>query len=193
MGGRRILVLNGHPDPDPARFAAALAGAYVRGASAAGRQIRRIDVGKLAPPPVRTRAEFEGGQPPEEILQAQEAIAWADHLVIIFPLWLGTMPAALKAFFEQTFRYGFAISRPGEPVRRLLKGRTARIIVTMGMPRPIFRWVFGAHGLKCLERGILWMAGVSPARSLILGGVEQSAERRADWLDQVEALGEAGA
>lgn len=192
MSAKRILVINGHPDPGPERFAAALAAAYVKGASSAGRQIRRLDIGGDHTPLIRSRSEFEDGKLPPAIREAQEAIAWADHIVVIFPLWLGGAPAALKAFFEQTFRYGFALNRPGEPAAQLLKGKSARVIVTMGMPAPVFNWVFGAYGLKALERGILWMVGISPIRRLVLGGVEQSAERRAAWLKKVEALGVAG-
>lgn len=186
---RNILVINGHPDPSPERFAAALAGAYVRGASKAGHQIRRLDVGAMAFPLVRTLAEFGSEAPPAAIAEAQAAIRWADHLVIIFPLWLGSTPAVLKGFLEQVFRYGFGLSRAGESMAGLLKGRSARVVVTMGMPGPVFRWVFQAAGLKVLERGLLRICGVSPVRRLILGEVEGSAKRRKKWLARMALLG----
>jgi len=189
---RKILVINGHPDPSEARFAAALAGAYVLGASEAGHQVRRIDAGAQDIPLIRSADAFTASEPPAAILDAQKAITWADHIVIIFPLWLGSVPAVLKGFLEQTFRYGFAISRPGEPMRRLLKGRSARVIVTMGMPAPIFRWVFDAAGLRSLVRGLLWISGVSPVRRTIIGEVEGSAARRADWLRRMTRLGAQG-
>jgi putative NADPH-quinone reductase len=64
-------------------------------------------------------------------------------------LWLGTLPALLKGFFEQVFWPGFAISRdPRHPWLRMLKGRSARIILTMGMPGLLYRWYFLAHSLK---------------------------------------------
>jgi putative NADPH-quinone reductase len=53
-------------------------------------------------------------------------VAWADHLVIIYPLWLGSMPGMLKSFFEQLLRPGFAFAPAagrGMP-RKLLKGRS---------------------------------------------------------------------
>jgi putative NADPH-quinone reductase len=186
---RRILVINGHPDPGPERFAAALAGAYIKGASLAGHQIRRLDVGALDFPLIRSAAQFIDREPPSCIREAQEAVLWADHLVIIFPLWLGSPPAVLKAFLEQVFRYGFAVSPPGQPMKGLLKGRSARVIVTMGMPAPAFRWAFDAAGLKSLVRGVLWLSGVSPIRSTVLGGVEAEPARRARWLRDVQDLG----
>lgn len=190
---RRILVINGHPDPSSARFAAALAGAYVRGANAAGHQIRRLDVGALDFPLIRSQADFTDVEPPPAIREAQDAIAWADHLVIIFPLWLGGAPAVLKGFLEQVFRYGFALSPPGQAMKGLLAGRSARLVVTMGMPAIIFRGLFGAFGVRSLERGLLWISGVSPIRRSVVGGVEGSARRRAKWLAHMHELGQAGA
>lgn len=184
----KILVINGHPDPRPERLAAALAGAYVRGASAAGHQIRRLDVGAVDFPLIRSQDAFLEAAPPA-ILEAQEAIVWADHLVIIFPLWLGGAPAVLKGFLEQVFRYGFAVSPPGQTMRGLLKGRSARLVVTMGMPALIFRGLFGAFGARSLERGLLWISGVSPIRRSVLGGVEGPAGRREKWLRDIYALG----
>jgi putative NADPH-quinone reductase len=189
--GRRVLVINGHPDPSSERFAAALSSAYVRGASLAGHQIRRLDIGALAIPIIRRQAEFADAAPPPQVREAQEAIAWAEHIVIVFPLWLGAVPAALKAFLEQVFRYGFAVTRPGEPMRGLLKGRSARIVITMGMPAPVFWRVFGAHGLRCLEQGLLKLAGISPIRHTVLGAVEGPAARRAHWLEDMARLGAA--
>jgi putative NADPH-quinone reductase len=190
--GRRILLLNGHPDPAETRFAAAIACAYVRGASQAGHQLRRIDVGALDFPMIRSASDFIEGDLPAAIRDAQRAVAWADHLVMIYPLWLGGPPAVLKGFFEQVFRYGFALSRPGESLKPLLRGRSARLIVTMGMPAPVFRWVFDAAGLRSLARGLLWISGVSPVRQTVIGGVEASAAHRAAILRRVERMGARG-
>src|SRR3546814_9849412 len=60
--------------------------------------------------------------------------SWADHLVILYPLWLGDVPALLKGFLEQILRPGFAIDEGSTGMSaKLLTGRSARIIVTMGM------------------------------------------------------------
>jgi len=189
---RNILVINGHPDPSGARLCAALAGAYVRGANAVGHQIRRIDVGGLDFPLIRTSADFVGGELPPAIREAQEAVRWADHLVIIHPIWLGAAPALLKGFFEQVFRYGFALSAPGGPIKGLLTGKSARVVVTMGMPGPVFRWVFGAYGLRSLVRGVLWISGVKPIARTIIGNVEAPGVA-ARWILEMEQLGREGA
>jgi putative NADPH-quinone reductase len=85
-----------------------------------------LRVGSLEFPMLRTNTEFVSGEVPEAIRAVQKSIAWADHLVFLYPLWLGTMPAVLKAFVEQTFRPGFAFVERGtdRSPQRLLTGRS---------------------------------------------------------------------
>src|SRR5262245_42841392 len=109
---------------------------------------------------------------------------------IIYPLWLGTMPALLKAFFEQTFRPGFAFKTGERGWGSLLQGRSARIVVTMGMPAFIYRWYFGAHGLKSLERSILRFVGIRPIRETLIGMIANADEgKRKAYLEKLRALG----
>jgi putative NADPH-quinone reductase len=193
---KRIVIIQGHPDPAPERYCRALASAYERGARAAGHEVRRIDVATLDFELLRSAADWESGTPASVILMAQDDIAWAEHIVILYPLWLGAMPALLKGFLEQVLRPGFAVpdlrSGKGWP-KGLLTGRTARIVVTMGMPAFFYRWYFGAHSLKSLERNILKFVGVKPIRETLIGMVaaKESAGRE-KWLKTLEALGREG-
>jgi putative NADPH-quinone reductase len=190
---RRIAIIQGHPDPAGDRLCHALADAYAAGAEAAALEVRRIEVAKLEFPLLRTQADFEKGSPPASIAAAQEAIRWAEHLVIIYPLWLGMMPALLKAFLEQVLRPGFAHRTNDHGWQALLKGRSARIVVTMGMPALVYRWYFGAHGLKSLERSILAFVGIRPIRETLIGMVGSANERRRKaWLEKLRALGARG-
>jgi putative NADPH-quinone reductase len=167
-----ILILNGHPDPASKGLCHAIADAYAEGAREAGHTVTRLDVARLDFGFLRTQAAFEHDPPPADIARAQEAVKAATHLVVVFPLWMGDMPALLKAFFEQTLRPGFAYDhRPkGFPVMHL-KGRSARVIVTMGMPAVVYRWYFRAHGLKSLKRNILRFVGFAPVRDTIVGNL----------------------
>jgi putative NADPH-quinone reductase len=191
---RRIVLIQGHPTPGGGHFGHALADAYARGAAAAGHELRRISVAELDFPLLRSKQEWDHGPVPPTLVPAQQAIAWADHLVLLYPLWLGTLPASFKGFLEQVLRPGFAIdSRQGRFAKRLA-GRSARVVVTMGMPAFIFRWYFGAHGLKSLERNILKFCGIAPIRETLIGGVEAIGDvRRRRWIARLEALGRAGA
>lgn len=176
---RKITIIDGHPDPDRRRLCHGLANCYAEAAVGAGHEVRRIDIAAMEIPVLQTKDDFEQGDVSPAIKTAQEAIVWADHIIIIYPLWLGTMPALLKAFFEQVFRPGFAFesSSTGWP-GKLLKGRTARIVITMGMPAFWYRWFYGAHSLRSLERNILKFCGISPIRETIFGMVEGASEKR---------------
>ena len=187
----RVTIVQGHPDPGGKHLCHALADAYAEGAAAAGHEITRIEVARLDFPILRTQEEFERGDLPETLVGARDGIVSAQHLVMIFPLWHGTMPALLKAFLEQVMRPGVALEyrKRGFP-RGLLAGRSARIVVTMGMPALIYRWYFQAHGVRGLERSVLRFAGMKPVRETLLGMVDtvSDAKRRA-WLERMRTYG----
>ena len=190
---RRIAIVQGHPDPAADRLCRALAEAYAEGAIGAGHAVERIEVAALDFPLLRTKQDFDSGALPPALHAAQEAIGRADPLLVVYPLWLGSMPALLKGFFEQVFRPGFAfdLSAKGFGVKRL-KGKSARIVVTMGMPAFVYRWYFGAHSLKSLERNILGFSGFGPIRESLFGMVvAASDDKRRKWLAEMRALGAA--
>lgn len=188
---RRILILDGHPDGGGRRFIHALAEAYAQGAQEAGHDVRTLVIGQLDIPLLRKGEDFQTGTPSREVQRWQAAIGWSEHLVVLYPLWLGDMPAVLKAFFEQVLRPGFAFAASGKNrlPKKLLKGRSARVIVTMGMPALFYRWYYRAHSLKNLERNILAFSGFGPIRSTVIGTVEGKADTRAAWLEKARRLG----
>ncbi|MBI3530816.1 MAG: NAD(P)H-dependent oxidoreductase [Betaproteobacteria bacterium] len=192
---RRIAIILGHPDAQANHFGRALADAYATGAAQVGHEVKTLTVATLDFSLLRRKEDWENGTPSESIRQAQGMIGWADHLLIVYPLWLGSMPAILKAFLEQVFRPGFAISKSdtGKSWRKLLSGKTARIVVTMGMPAFLYRWYFGAHSLKSLKRNILGFCGIGPISENLIGLVESpNGAKREKWLGKMRALGGAG-
>ncbi|MEL6279816.1 MAG: NAD(P)H-dependent oxidoreductase, partial [Pseudomonadota bacterium] len=128
--------------------------------------------------------------------ELQDVIRRSDHLAMVFPMWMGTMPAKTKALIEQIFRPGFGLSTldgEGFP-KRLMKGKSARIIMTMGMPVIAYRLYFKAHGLKNIQRNMLGFCGFDPIRTTLLGGVENmSQDAIKKRIAAVRALGAAGA
>lgn len=187
----RILILQGHPDAGGGHLCHALADAYAEGARAGGHTVARIDAGALDVPILRRQEDFMNAAAPDCLAEAQAAVMAAEHVVLVFPLWLGTVPAALKIFLEQLLRPGFAFAyTEGGGTRTLLQGRSARIVVTMGMPALAFRlWFLGA-GLSVVTRNIFGLVGFAPVRSTVLGSVEAAGEaKRAAWLTRMHALG----
>ncbi|NCP11776.1 MAG: NAD(P)H-dependent oxidoreductase [Sphingomonadales bacterium] len=189
---KKVLIVDGHPDPDRGRFVHALADAYADGATLGGHAVRRVDLATIDVPILRSRADWTDGTPAPDIAEAQDAIDWAEHVVFLYPLWLGDVPALLKAFLEQVARPGFALA-PGTMPKPLLKGRSARLVVTMGMPAFFYRFYFGAHSVKSFERNILKLVGIKPVAHSLVGNVEGDEKSRAEWLDTLRQLGGAAA
>lgn len=188
----KIVVIQGHPDPSRTRLCHALSDAYVSGAKSAGHEVIVVDLALIDFPFLQTQEDWQKGieGTPETLREAQAACVTTDHFVFIYPLWLGTMPALLKAFIEQVFRPGVALSYDKGFPKPLLSAKSARIVITMGMPAFAYRWYFFAHGLKNLERSILGFAGVRPIRSTLFGMVENVDEaKRRGWLEKMKRFG----
>jgi putative NADPH-quinone reductase len=193
--GKHILLIQGHPDASGPHFCHALEEAYAKGAASAGHEIRRIHVATLDFPLLRSQQEWEKSPLPDSLGQAQADIKWTEHMVLFFPLWLGDMPALLKGFLEQVARPGFAFSGEGNNpmAHKGLKGRSARVVVTMGMPAVVYRWYFRAHSIKSLERNILGFVGISPVNETLIGMVGNMKEKDSGkWLARLEKLGASG-
>ncbi|RUW61084.1 NAD(P)H-dependent oxidoreductase [Mesorhizobium sp. M7A.F.Ca.US.008.03.1.1] len=191
---RRILIVVGHPDPSPDRLCRGLAKAYGEAAEQSGHVVRRVDLAAIEFPILRTMQEFEHGAVPDDLKDAADAIVWAEHIVFVFPLWLGTMPAMLKAFLEQVMRPGTAFAYPekgGGFTKTLLRGRSARVVVTMGMPPVLYRLWFLGHGIAGMRRSILHFVGIRPVRETLFGMVAGASDAtRAKWIRQMRKLGE---
>jgi putative NADPH-quinone reductase len=189
--GKTICVINGHPDSGEGHFVTALATAYAEAAEAAGHEVSRIDIAALAFDCLHPAAEF--AQPPAEpIASERKKIAAADHVVLLYPLWAGSLPARVKGFLEQVGRGDFFIKASPEgkwPIRRMA-GKSARLIVTMGMPALAYGLVFGAHSVKATEQGIFKLSGFAPVRHTLLGGVDSAGQAgREKMITRVRALG----
>jgi putative NADPH-quinone reductase len=186
-----ILVINGHPDAAPERLCAGLSEAYGAGAQAGGHAVRQIAIGSLDFELLKSAEDFNDGAPPPVIDRVQRDIQWADHLVVVFPLWLGGLPALTKGFFEQVFRPQFTMRwRKNQLPQGLLAGRTVRLVVTMGMPSFAYRLLFGAGGVRSFERSVLGLAGLSRTGTTMFGGVgDVPAAKAKAWLGSVHELG----
>jgi putative NADPH-quinone reductase len=184
----RIILIVGHART--ATYCEALGEAYATGARAGGHDVTLVNTATLAFDPV-LRGAYEERQPLEPDLEtARDVLMAADHIVMIFPLWLGTMPAILKGFLERILQPDlFDAMKEGRFIAPL-KGKSVRIIMIMGMPGFVYRWWFGAHALSVLKRNILGFIGAGPIRSTIHGSIESvSDNQRKSWLAQAEAMG----
>lgn len=187
---KTVAILQGHPDPAGRHLCHALADAYEEGAAAAGHRVLRVEIAQIEVPVLRDQRTFETGELPPALAAAKDAIVAADHVVLVFPLWLGTMPALVKAFLEQVMRPGIAFAYEKTGIRKLLSGRSAHIVVTMGMPALAYRLFFLSHGVAGLRRNIFKFVGFSPVRTTMFGMVMAASEsRRNGWLARMRRDG----
>lgn len=188
--GKRILVILGHPRSDS--FCGALVTSYVEGAKAAGKEVQFIFLGNLSFDPVLHNGYAANQELEPDLVSAQAAITRAQHIVLVYPIWWGAMPALLKGFFERIFLPGFAFHyREGSHLwERLLSGRSAHLLVTMDTPPWFYRWVYRMPGHNQMKRNILEFSGIKPVTISSFGPIKGSSpERREKWLAQAGAYG----
>ncbi len=186
----RILVLVGHPRAES--LCAGLAERYAAGAKAAGHELRLRSLGEVAPDLVAPDYRRGGAPLPAWVTDLQADLAWCEHWVIVAPMWWGGLPAGLEAVFDRVLLPGFAFRYHDRGLGwdRLMTGRSARVILTMDTPPWVLRWLWGRPILRRLKTQVLGFCGFAPVRFTTLGVVRRStAEQRAAWLAQVEALG----
>jgi NAD(P)H dehydrogenase (quinone) len=185
-----VLIILGHPDDTSLN--GALADAVAAGASQAGAQVRVLKLGALQFDPV-LRQGYKGDQPLEpDLADAQKAILAADHLVWVFPVWWGGLPALLKGFIDRVFLPGFAFRyRRGSSLwDRLLTGRRATVLATMDFPGWYYRWLQHRPAYHQLRASILGFAGVKLTGWHSVGPVRPASEaQRKRWLEKAHKLG----
>lgn len=187
----QILILQGHPDPSKTHLCHAIADSYRKAAEAQGHVVETIEIADQDIPFLRSKEEWEGADLPKVAIEGQTAIAKAEHIVFIYPLWMGTIPAIVKAWIEQVLRHSFAFEMTRTGWKPALKGKSARLIVTMGMPAFVYRWFFFAHSLRSLERNILKFCGIKPVKWSVFGNAEDpSGKAQKSYIDKAAELGQ---
>ncbi|HMM12690.1 MAG TPA: NAD(P)H-dependent oxidoreductase [Bacteroidales bacterium] len=190
---KKILLIHAHPVDDA--FADQLVEAYTSGAVSGGHTLRTLVLKKLDFD-LNFSKGYRGNQELEpDLVTAQQYIAWADHLVFVFPNWWGTYPALLKGFIDRVFLPGFAF-RYANGHRfpdKLLKGKTARLIMTMDNPGWYYFLVLGAPGYRSLRKAVLHFCGIKPVRTYTINSIRfASGSKKQRWLKKAEALGSKG-
>jgi putative NADPH-quinone reductase len=187
---RKILLIDGHPDSES--YCAALGEAYQAGAVSAGATPEVINIRELNFNPnlrygYRQRTELE-----PDLCRAQELITWADHLVWVYPVWWGSLPAITKGFIDRVFLPGFAFKKREGSVwwDKFLTGKSARLICTLDQPGWYYRWVYGRPSHNAMKKLTLQFVGVKKVKTTTIGPIRHSTEAfRQQWLGTVEKLG----
>jgi len=187
---KNILIIHGHPVNDT--FIDQLQQTYTRAALEQSASVRQLVLREKSFN-INFTEGYRGNQALEQdLLNAQEAIGWADHLVFFYPNWWGTYPALLKGFIDRTFLPGFAFKYKNgrtDP-ERLLVGKTARLVVTMDSPKWYYYIVQRAPGHHAMRQSLLHFCGIKPVRITTLSLLRKAdTKQREKWIKQMEKLG----
>lgn len=189
----KIFILLGHSDKETLN--GALADIYESGAKEAGHDVRRMNIGDLSFDPILHKGYKEIQELEPDLKQVQENIKWCNHLVLFFPVWHGGPPAILKGLFDRTFLPGFAFQFR-EPQflgwKKLLGGKTARVVVTSGSPPLLARILFGDHTNE-IKQNLLGFAGFKVKITELGPTVKVSESKFKRWQKKISKLGKIGA
>ena len=191
-----LIVFN---HPYGGSFCGAILAAVERGLKTGGHKCRVINLDQDDFDPVMRSKDllaFVGaGRAGEDALDAIDDqvreykghLEWAEHLVMIFPVWWMTTPAMTKGFIDKVIFPAIAYDmKDGRLVSRLSL-RKVTVITTMNTPADIYREVFGNPLEGSLIKGTFRQIGIENIEWTSLSEVKQvSREQREAWLEEIE-------
>jgi putative NADPH-quinone reductase len=187
---KNILIINGHPDKKS--FSYGISSSYKFGAINSNAEVKEINIAELKFNPnlkfgYRKRTELE-----PDLLDAQEKIKWAEHLVWVYPVWWGSVPAIMKGFIDRVFLPGFAFKKKENSVwwDKYLTGKTARLICTLDQPAWYYKLVYGSPSHKAMKKLTMQYVGIKKVKITTIGPMRLSKEEfRNKWLLKIQNLG----
>jgi len=188
---KKILIVNGHPDKESFNYV--LSEAYKKGANTANAVIKEINIRELEFNPnlqygYRMRTELE-----PDLVDSQEKLKWADHIVWFYPIWWGSLPAIMKGFLDRVLLPGFAFKKRDGSIwwDKYFIGKTSRIICTMDQPTWFYRIINRCPSHYAMKKLTLNFIGVKSVKMTAIGPLRLSKEKfRYQWIKKVEKLGE---
>lgn len=191
---RKIFIWVAHPKANS--LCAGLADAYQTGAANAGADIRRMDLSDMSFDPA-TGGQGGDTVPLEpDLLDWQQNVAWADHLLIVHPYWWGAMPTPAKAVLDRALisGFGFKYHRRGMGWDKLLAGRTADAFITSDTPPLLDTVLYRKPGRRVLRNQVLGFCGIKARKILQFGSVKLADPAKITrWLARAETLGRTAA
>lgn len=187
----KILVINGHPAKDS--FCDTIAKTYAKAAAGSGKDVVVMNLYDL-----NFNLNFTGSYNREmhtsdenDILMTREKIKWAQHIVVVHPVWWGSVPALLKGFLDRILIPGFAFKyKKNSPFwDKLLSGRTATIIYTADTPIWYYNLIYQAPSVNMMRKRVLGFCGIKTTEVLGFGSMRfTKPEQRKKWLEKIEKL-----
>ncbi len=190
----KIYILLGHPNKE-GTLSSEFAGTYEQAAKAAGHEVRRTNIGDLAFDPILHKGYREIQALEPDLKQVQEDMRWCDHLVIVYPLWWSSMPSLFKGMFDRmwlpAFAFRFIKGPDGKSTmgwQKLLKGKSARVIVLLKNFPILERFMFGDYTAELVD-AVLRFAGFKVRLTEVGNSEALSPKVKERWMKKVAELG----
>ncbi len=187
----RHAIILGHPDPSS--FNAGVAITYVDAVRALGHEAELRDLYAQRFQPCLQLGELpwrDDFAVPADVATEREAIARADVIVLVYPLWFNAPPAMIKGYVERVFGMGFGYQPAAVGTRPRLTGKSLISVSTSGAPGA---WVDQTGAIDRLRRGfdehVAAVCGLAVLEHLHLGGVTPGirADAAEAMFEQVQA------
>lgn len=186
---RKVFIWVAHPKAGS--LCESLADAYQQGVEENGGVTRRLNLAEMKF--ANDFSDYKNAPALEPDLRAwQEAVSWADHIVIVHPYWWGAMPAQAKSVLDRALTPGFAYKYHARGVAwdKLLTGRTADAIITSDTPPWIDTLLYWRPMRRVLKNQILEFCGVKVKSIIQLGSVKTANEKTIQkWLGRARRMG----
>lgn len=186
---KNIFIWVAHPKAGT--LCESLADAYQAGAEREGSAVRRMDLHAMQFDP--TFEGYKNAAPLEpDLLAWQEAVSWADHVMIIHPYWWGAMPTQAKAVLDRALTPGFAFKYHAHGVKwdRLLAGKTADAIITSDTPPLLDTLLYFQPARRVIKNQVLGFCGIKTKHCIQLGSVKLASDQKIkSWITKAEHLG----
>lgn len=167
----------GNPDKE-STLSNELADTYEQHARASGHEVRRANISDMSFDPILHKGYKVIQELEPDLKTAVDDLKWADHFVLVYPLWWSATPALLKGFFDRAWLPGFFFHfhKNGPGWDRLMKGKTARVVALSKMPPLAIRFMFGDFTNE-IRHATLGFAGYK-VRMTEFGNSENLSERQ---------------
>jgi len=185
---KKVLVINANPKSES--LCQSLADKYTQIASSE-HDVKQVNVSEMNFEMSLDQGYDTVATLEPDLVYFQQSITWAEHIVIIAPVWWGTVPAKFKGVIDRVFLPNFAfkyVTGNAFP-KKLLSGRSSELIITMDTPPFYYKFFKGNAIYKQLKMSILDFSGIKNRSTTYFGPVIGSTDdKRKKWIDKVAKL-----
>ena len=191
---KKIFIWVGHPRETS--LSHAMADAYQQAAEASGAEVRRMNLHDMQFDPDLTYG-YHSRKTLEPCLEEwRDNLTWCKHTAWIYPIWWGGMPAKMKGVIDRSFLPGFAMAyHENDPWwDRLLKGRTADVVVSANAPAFFDTLMYRKPGRRQVKNTVLEFSGIKVRKIKQLGTVKTASDKKIKrWINTAAKMGASAA